>query len=54
VGLGHLEWDLKRRARFLGDDENNYTAPLSSVKEEKEEEEEEEWDDTEDPLGYLA
>jgi hypothetical protein len=51
VGLGHLEWDLKRRARFLSDDEYNYTAPLASVKDEKEEEEEEKWDDTEDLPG---
>jgi hypothetical protein len=64
--FGHLEWDLRHRAGFLGGDVYNYSAPLASVMEEDEEEEEEaivgsdeisgeeEWDNTEDYLGYLA
>jgi hypothetical protein len=56
--FGHLEWDSKRRAVFLGDNRCIYATLFAPVKEEKGKEwEEEERDNTEDyfnDLAYLA
>jgi hypothetical protein len=38
ISFDHLEWDPRRRAGFLGDNEYNYAGPLASVKDLKEEE----------------